>query len=100
MCNGRIVFGEESSQLREQIKSLLGQSKKIVLNLGGVSYIDSGGVGILIALLTLARTTRGGIKTAQPHPTLRGVIHQTETYANIQVFYGDANTAQHTFMST
>ena len=37
LCNGRIVFGEESSQLRDQVKNHLAQSKKIVLNLGGVS---------------------------------------------------------------
>src|ERR1700686_3109017 len=42
-CAGRIVFGEESAELRETVKKLIAQSRRIVLNLAGVSYIDSGG---------------------------------------------------------
>jgi anti-sigma B factor antagonist len=48
--DGRIVLGEESNSLREKIKSLVAEGKKkIVLNVGKVKYIDSAGVGTLIA---------------------------------------------------
>lgn len=63
-CNGRIVFGEEAASLREKVKSLLPQSHNIVLNLGGVSYIDSGGLGTLVGLYTSARGAGGDIKLA------------------------------------
>jgi anti-sigma B factor antagonist len=47
---GRIVLGEESSALRERIKSLVGDGKKkIVLNMANVTYIDSAGLGTLVA---------------------------------------------------
>jgi anti-sigma B factor antagonist len=47
---GRIVLGEGSSALREQIKSLVGDGKKkIVLNMENVTYIDSAGLGTLVA---------------------------------------------------
>ena len=36
-CNGRIVFGEESSLLRDQIKKAIAEHKRIVLNLGEVN---------------------------------------------------------------
>ena len=44
-CDGRIVFGEESAELRDTVKKLLSQTNRMVLNLGGVTYIDSGNLG-------------------------------------------------------
>jgi anti-sigma B factor antagonist len=47
---GRIVLGEGSSALRERIKSLVDDGKKkIVLNMANVTYIDSAGLGTLVA---------------------------------------------------
>ena len=47
---GRIVLGEESTALREKVKTLLGSGKKkIVLDMANVSYIDSSGLGALVA---------------------------------------------------
>ena len=63
-CNGRIVFGEESSLLREQVKSAIPDNKRIVLNLGEVNYIDSGGLGTLVALHTTGLNAGTTIKLA------------------------------------
>lgn len=63
-CSGRVVFGDEAAELREKVKSLLTETRQIVLNLGGVSYIDSGGLGTLVGLYTSARGAGGDIKLA------------------------------------
>jgi len=63
-CSGRIVFGDEASQLREVIKKELSENNRIVMNLGNVSYIDSGGIGTLVSLFTSARNAGGDIKLA------------------------------------
>jgi anti-sigma B factor antagonist len=63
-CSGRIVFGEEAADLREVVKGLLPASKHIVIDLKGVSYIDSGGLGTLVGLYTSARNAGGEIKLA------------------------------------
>ena len=64
-CGGRIVFGEESSLLRDEVKKAIADgAKKIVLNLGEVNYIDSGGLGTLVALHTTAHNAGGTIKLA------------------------------------
>jgi len=63
-CSGRIVFGDEASQLRETIKKELSENNRIVMNLGNVSYIDSGGIGTLVSLFTSARNAGGDIKLA------------------------------------
>src|SRR5579864_4615938 len=63
-CSGRIVFGDESSLLRDEVKKALQENKRIVLNLGDVNYIDSGGLGTLVALHTTAHNSGGTIKLA------------------------------------
>jgi anti-sigma B factor antagonist len=64
-CNGRIVFGDETSLLRDEVKAALaGGAKRIVLNLGEVNYIDSGGLGTLVALHTTALSAGAIIKLA------------------------------------
>jgi anti-sigma B factor antagonist len=63
-CSGRIVFGDESSLLREEVKKALQDNKRIVLNLGEVNYIDSGGLGTLVSLHTTAHNAGATIKLA------------------------------------
>jgi anti-sigma B factor antagonist len=63
-CSGRIVFGEESSYLRDTVKAAIQSNKRIVLNLGEVNYIDSGGLGTLVALHTTAYNAGTTIKLA------------------------------------
>src|SRR5260370_33528501 len=63
-CNGRIVFGEESSLLRETVKKAIPENKSIILNLGEVTYIDSGGLGTLLSLNTTAQLAGTSIRLA------------------------------------
>src|SRR5260370_21877894 len=51
-CAGRIVFGEETAELRDQVKALITAGSRIILNLAEVTYIDSGGVGDVGGALT------------------------------------------------
>ena len=64
-CSGRIVFGEESALLRDEVKQAIADNvKRIVLNLGQINYIDSGGLGTLVALHTTAHNAGGAIRLA------------------------------------
>src|SRR5271165_7380486 len=48
--DGRIVLGEESNALREKVKSMIAAGKKkIVLNMDNITFIDSAGLGTLVA---------------------------------------------------
>jgi anti-sigma B factor antagonist len=54
---GRIVFGEESHALRAKVKSLIAEGKqKIVLNMKNIEYIDSAGLGMLVAAYLSVKT--------------------------------------------
>jgi anti-sigma B factor antagonist len=83
---GRIVFGDESSFLREYVKKLLPNDKRIIFNLAGVSYIDSGGLGTLVALYTSARTSGGVIKLANLTPRVDDVLQITKLVTVFEVY--------------
>jgi anti-sigma B factor antagonist len=64
-CSGRIVFGDETSLLRDEVKKAIADGqKRIVLNLGEVNYMDSGGLGTLVALHTTASNAGASVKLA------------------------------------
>jgi anti-sigma B factor antagonist len=85
-CHGRMIFGEESASLRDTIKNLLATSNQIVLNLGGVNYIDSGGLGTLVALYTTARNAGGSIKLAALTQRVGDLLQVTKLLTVFDVF--------------
>ena len=85
-CSGRIVFGEESVHLRDTIKELISQNSRIVLNLAGTSYIDSGGLGTLVALYTTARNSGGSIKLANLTKRVGDLLQVTKLLTVFEVF--------------
>ena len=61
--SGKITIGEGSVALRGTIRRLLGEGKnKILLNLGGVGYIDSSGIGELVSSFTAVNKEGGQLK--------------------------------------
>jgi len=63
----------------EQVRSLLDAGrKKVVLNLAGVTLMDSAGVGQLIGMLTSARNRGGQIKLLNPSGEVRKLLELTQ----------------------
>jgi anti-sigma B factor antagonist len=61
--DGRIVLGEESNSLREKLKSLVAAGKnKIVLNMANIKYIDSSGLGALVAAHVSAKAQGSSVR--------------------------------------
>ena len=61
--NGKLVLGDGDMLLKDKIHSLVFQGhKQIILNLGGVSYVDSSGLGALVASFVTAKNNSGQIK--------------------------------------
>jgi anti-sigma B factor antagonist len=85
-CNGRIVFGEESALLRDTVKKLIAENTQLVLNLAGISYIDSGGLGTLVALYTTAHNAEGAIKLANLTQRVGDLLQVTKLLTVFEVF--------------
>jgi len=61
--DGRIVLGDESNALRVKLKSLIAEGRKqIVLNMDNIKYIDSAGLGILVAAHCSAKTRGASLR--------------------------------------
>jgi anti-sigma B factor antagonist len=85
-CSGRIVFGDEATSLRNELKKALGTSKKIVLNLADVTYIDSGGLGTLVGVYSSARAAGADIKLTGLGQRVRDVLQITKLVTVFEVY--------------
>ena len=85
-CAGRIVFGDESGYLRDTVKQLLLENNRIILNLGEVTYIDSGGLGTLVALYTSATQAGATIKLANLTKRVGDLLQVTKLLTVFEVY--------------
>lgn len=85
-CGGRVVLGDETTSLRLLVKDLLNKSPQIVLDLGDVTHMDSGGLGTLVALYTSARTAGGDIKLANLNARLSDLLQITRLATVFEIF--------------
>lgn len=77
--SGRATLGEETSQLRNKIKALLGEGKKrLVLDMGDLAHIDSAGLGTLVAGYYSASNQGATIKLANLTKRLEDQMHLTK----------------------
>jgi anti-sigma B factor antagonist len=92
---GRIVLGEESNSFREKVKSLLAAGKKkIVLNLANVSYIDSAGLGTLVATFHSARSQGATLKLANLGAKFKEVLQVTKLMTVFDTYDNEAGAIQ------
>ncbi len=90
---GRLVMGVGDELLREVTNELLAQDwKKIVVNLEGVTVMDSSGIGELVSGWKLAQRFGATVKILRPGDRLRHTLHLTQLLPLLEVFEteGDA----------
>jgi len=84
---GRVTLGEESNHLRTRLKELLSQGKtRLVLDLAEVSYIDSAGLGTLVAGFTSAQNQGASLKLANLTKRFNEQLHITKLVTVFDVF--------------
>ena len=89
---GRITLGEGSSALRDAIKELVGKGqKKILLNLGEVSYIDSSGIGELVSGFTSVTNGGGQLKLLNLNKRVKDLLQITKLYTVFDVHEDETN---------
>jgi anti-anti-sigma factor len=76
-CQGRIVYRDEAAALSRVVGEVLQPEQKLVLDLSGVSSIDSAGIGELVLLQTWARRKNVNLKCAGPTPLVRTLLDLT-----------------------
>jgi anti-sigma B factor antagonist len=93
--SGRITLGEGSVVLRDQIRDLLGKGeKKLLLNLGDVTYIDSSGIGELVSAFTTVRNQGGELKLLNLTKKVHDLLQITKLYTVFDVKDDEASAVK------
>jgi anti-sigma B factor antagonist len=84
--DGRIVLGDESNALRVKLKSLIAEGRKqIVLNMDNIKYIDSAGLGILVAAHCSAKTQGASLRLCHLGSKFQEVLQITKLLTVFEV---------------
>jgi anti-sigma B factor antagonist len=89
--DGRIVLGEESNALREKVKGLISSGKKkVVLNMDNVTFIDSAGLGTLVAAHHSAKSQGAGLRLCHLGSKFQEVLQITKLMTVFDVYNSEA----------
>jgi len=92
---GRITLGEGSSALRDTLRGLVSNGqKKILLNLGEVSYIDSSGIGELVSGFTTVTNSGGQLKLLNLAKRVKDLLQITKLYTVFDVHEDEAEAVR------
>lgn len=85
--DGKVTIGEGSVALRTAIRRLIADGKtKILLNLGGVSYVDSSGIGELVSSFTAVNKEGGTLKLLNLTQKIQDLLAITKLLTVFDVF--------------
>lgn len=90
---GDITAGEGTAALRRETRRLITEGRvDIVLNLARVRYIDSSGLGEMVAAQTAARRGGGQVALLAPTPNVREVLKVTRLASVFDVYEDEAGS--------
>ncbi len=85
--SGKITIGEGDVVLRDKVLELLeGGHTKILLSLEKVSYMDSAGIGELVACFKKARERGGTVKLLKPSGKVEDLLQLTKLWEVFEIF--------------
>ena len=90
--SGRLTMGEPCAAVRDEVQDQVGQgSRKILLNLAGVRYIDSSGIGELIANYTTVGRSGGQLKLLNLTDKVQDLLVITKLLTVFDVYDNEAD---------
>lgn len=101
---GRLVAGVEAQKLEAHVNALCAGCRDLVLDVAGVNFIDSSGLGTLVRLVARIRRAGGDLKLCAAPPPLHRLlrltnllqvfdVHESELHA-VSAFYHRARSAE------
>jgi len=84
-CHGRIVYRDEAAALSRVVGEVLQHARKLVLDLSGVSSMDSAGIGELALLQTWAQGKNASLKYAGANSLVRTLLDLTNLDSVLEV---------------
>jgi len=91
ILSGKITIGAGDVKIRELIDQALADGKKyILLDLAGVSTIDSSGIGEMVACYTTVTKQGGQLKLLRLSPKINDILQVTQLITVFDVFDDEA----------
>jgi anti-anti-sigma factor len=84
-CQGRIVYRDEAAALSRVVGEVMPHARKLVLDLSGVSSMDSAGIGELALLYTWSQKENTDFKVAGPNTLVRSLLDLTNLNSVLQI---------------
>jgi anti-sigma B factor antagonist len=89
-CRGRLVMGDEADALLKQIDELLPLNSRILLHLGEIDFIDSGGLGLLVRCLTRVQNAAGQLSICALSPRVADVLRISRLDSVLRPYIAEA----------
>jgi anti-sigma B factor antagonist len=84
---GRLTLSESRTQLRDLIHVLSGNGhKKFLLNLAGVEFVDSDGMGELVRCYSIVRRAGGEMKLARVTKKVQDLLQLTRLNTLFEIY--------------
>lgn len=87
---GRLTLGEGCSALREAVRQLVDRKTDLLVDLSGVNYIDSAGLGELVASFNTITAAGREMKLLRPAKRVDSMLHMTRLYSTFEIFEEEA----------
>jgi anti-sigma B factor antagonist len=92
---GKMTLGEGDELLKDKINSLLASNKKkLVLNLEGVPYIDSAGLGEIVRTYTTVSRQGGSLKLLNLTKRIEDLLSITKLLTVFDTFDSEAEAVK------
>jgi len=89
--SGRITMGDGASTLRDALREMAETGhKKILLNLGEATYLDSSGLGVLVSSFASVTNSGGQLKLLNLTMRMRDLLMLTKLYTVFKVYDDEA----------
>ena len=75
--DGRLDLVTAGDAKQRMVETVEGGQKRLVVDMGGVDFVDSSGLGAIIGVLKAARQARGDLRIACPTGQLRSILELT-----------------------
>lgn len=94
-ASGKITLGEGASTFRDAVRDLVAKgSKKLLLNLSDVTYIDSSGIGEMVSGFTTVTNHGGNLKLLGLSKRIKDLLQITKLYTVFEVFDDEASAVR------
>jgi anti-sigma B factor antagonist len=83
---GRLTLGDGTSSFRDAARAALDRGANVLVDLSGVDYIDSAGLGELVSAYASATSRNLHVKLLRPLKRVDSLLHVTKMYSTFEIF--------------